>query len=142
MLNKNFKKVFSLSAVSPLQKCFSLLRFGRLSSMHNWTKTSILFYQMLVRTAYHPFLNLIVKFPSPVAKYLLYLLIYRLKMLLGTDKTGIYRRNQWIIKHYRGVVKINQCVIKTLRFADKNGGEHEANRLVTKMTDYVIWSVS
>ena len=78
------------------------------------------------------------KFPSPVAKYLLYLLIYRLKMLLGTDKTGIYRRNQWIIKHYRGVVKINQCIIKTLRFADKNGGKHEANRLVTKITDYVI----
>ena len=59
-------------------------------------------------------------------------------MLQGTDKTGIYRRNQWIIKHYRGVVKINQCIIKTQRKKKKNGGEHEANRLVTKMTDYVI----
>ena len=51
---------------------------------------------MLLCAAYHTYFSLSAKCPSPVAKFLLFRLIYRLKLLRPSnmDKKGIHTRNQ------------------------------------------------
>lgn len=67
---------------------------------------------MLVCAANRKFLAFMFKFPNPVAKFLLFCSIYRLKTLQGKDKKGIYNRNQWIIKDWRSVVQISRVYIQ------------------------------
>ena len=57
--------------------------------------------------AYHKFLALSFKFPDLAAKFLVFCLIYRLKVIDGKDKKEIHTRDLWIIKDGGSVVMIS-----------------------------------